>query len=73
MSGRNDYRSSLGNYAASMRDPDPAMARKAAREAYDASGGAIVLINREWLTNWPDQKQLDLLACKAFGISKGKV
>ena len=62
------FRSSLGPHAASMRDPDPAMARVAAREAYEASGGEIVLINKAWLINWTDRKQLDLLAEKALGV-----
>lgn len=61
-------RSSLGAYAASMRDPDPANARKAAREAYEQSGGEIVLINKNWLTTWMDRKQLDLLAVQALGV-----
>ena len=66
-------RSSLGAYAASMRDPDPAMALRKAKEAYEASNGEIVLINRKWLSAWTDQKQLDLLAVKAYGLPKGKV
>jgi len=61
-------RSSLGRHAASMRDPDPANARKAARDAYDASGGEVVLINKAWLGTWMDRKQLDLLAEKALGV-----
>ncbi len=65
-------RTSLTPYAASMRDPDPAMARKAARDAYVATDGEMVLINRKWLTSWTDQKQLDLLASKALGV-KGRV
>ncbi|WP_156313501.1 hypothetical protein [Erythrobacter sp. SG61-1L] len=66
-------RSSLGRFAGSMRDPDPANALRKAKEAYDASDGEIVLINRAWLSNWTDQKQLDLLAVKAYGLDKGKV
>lgn len=62
------YRSSLGPYAASMRDPDPTAARKLAREKYEESDGKIVLINKDWLTSWPDRKQLDLLAEKALGV-----
>lgn len=51
-----------------MRDPDPAAARKLAREKYEESDGKIVLINKDWLTSWPDRKQLDLLAEKALGV-----
>lgn len=61
-------RSSLAPYAASMRDPDPVNARRAAIEAYESSGGDVVLINRKWLTSWADRKQLDLLAEKALGV-----
>lgn len=66
------YRSSLSAYAGSMRDPDPANALAKAKQAYDASEGEIVLINRKWLTSWADQKLLDQLAVKAYGIRKGK-
>lgn len=61
-------RSSLAPYAASMRDPDPTNARRAARDAYEASGGEIVLINKSWLKTWMDRKQLDLLAVQALGV-----
>lgn len=71
MSG--NIRSSLGRFAGSMRDPDPANALRRAKQAYDESNGEIVLINRAWLSNWTDQKQLDLLAAKAYGLSKGKI
>lgn len=58
-------RSTLAPYAASMRDPDPAAARRAAREAYHREG--IVLINPSWLSHWPDRKQLEILADKVHG------
>lgn len=61
-------RTSLTAYAGSMRDPDPANAVRAAREAYVASNGEIVLINKSWLTEWTDRKQLDLLAEKSLGV-----
>jgi hypothetical protein len=51
-----------------MRDPDPAAARRAARDAYIASDGEMVLINKSWLRNWTDRKQLDLLAVAALGV-----
>ena len=63
-------RSSLTAYAASMRDPDPAAARRKAREAYEASQGDVVLINRQWLTSWADKTQLELLAVKALGVKR---
>ena len=61
-------RTSLTPYAGSMRDPNPAEARRKARETYLASEGKIVLINIDWLSTWPDKKQLDLLATKALGV-----
>lgn len=51
-----------------MREPDPANARKAARDAYLASEGEVVLISKSWLRNWTDRKQLDLLAVAALGV-----
>jgi len=58
-------RSTLAPYAPSMRDPDPAAARRAAREAWHATG--LVLINPDWLPSWTDRKQLELLADKVHG------
>lgn len=63
-----EFRSSLGRYAAAMREPQERDAVQAAREAYHASGGEIVLINKKWLGSWTDRKQLDLLATKALGV-----
>jgi hypothetical protein len=51
-----------------MREPERRDAVQAARDAYRASKGRIVLINAEWLSNWADRKQLDLLAEKALGV-----
>lgn len=65
-------RTSLTPYAASMRDVDPQNARRAAQQAYEQSGGAIVLINREWLPSWVDRKQLEILAEVAGVKSKGE-
>ena len=66
MSGIN--RTSLTRFAGSMRDPDPEAARREAKGAYLASEGEIVLINKKWLRNWTDRKQLDLLAVVALGV-----
>lgn len=59
------YRSPLAPYAASMRDPDPAAARRAARVAYHETG--LVLINPDWLAGWADRQQLIILADKVHG------
>jgi hypothetical protein len=50
-----------------MRDPDPAKAREAARQAWHDHG--IVLINRDWLGPW-DWKQAEILAEKLHGRRK---
>lgn len=61
-------RTSLTRYAPQMREAQPEEARKAARSAYLASQGEVVLINKNWLRNWTDRKQLDLLAVAALGV-----
>ncbi|WP_323493959.1 hypothetical protein [Sphingomonas sp. 10B4] len=61
-------RSSLASHAGSMRDPDPANARRAARDAWQTSG--LVLINPEWLTSWVDRQQLIILAERVHGERK---
>ncbi len=58
----------LARFASLSEEPDPANARRAAREAYHAHG--IVLINPEWLSGWADRKQLEILAEKLFGKRK---
>lgn len=51
-----------------MREPQVKDAVQAARDAYHASKGEIVLINKNWLSDWMDRKQLDLLAERALGV-----
>lgn len=63
-----DFRSSLGRVAHLMREPQARDAVQAARDAYRNSGGEIVLINKTWLRDWADRKQLDLLAERALGV-----
>ena len=63
-----ELRSSLGRHAHLMREPQVKDAVQAARDAYHASKGEIVLINKAWLKNWTDRKQLDLLAEQALGV-----
>jgi hypothetical protein len=58
-------RSSLGPVAALGRDPDPAKARAAAREAWLRHG--LILINPDWLASWTDRKQAELLAEQLHG------
>ncbi len=59
------FRSPLAPYAASMRDPDPQAARRAARTAFHETG--LVLINPDWLPGWTDRQQLKILAEKVHG------
>jgi hypothetical protein len=61
-------RSSLAPYAALSRDPDPAAARRAAREAWHRDG--LILINPAWLNGWADRKQAEILAEKIHGKRK---
>jgi hypothetical protein len=63
-----EMRSSLSRHAHLMREPQARDAVQAARDAYRASKGEIVLINKSWLRNWADRKQLDLLAEAALGV-----
>lgn len=63
-------RTSLTKFAGAMRDPDPAKALAAARAAYEASGGEVVLINKSWLSGWSDQALLDGLAEKALKVRR---
>lgn len=58
-------RSSLAGIAPLSRDPDPAKARRAAREAWQDHG--LILINPEWLTSWVDRAQAEQLAVKVHG------
>jgi len=58
-------RSSLASVAGAAREPDPAKARRAARQTYVDTGGKTVLINRDWLSGWADKELLTALAKKA--------
>lgn len=58
-------RSSLARHAGTMRDPEVANARSAARAAYHDSG--LVLINPDWLASWVDRQALIVLADKVHG------
>lgn len=65
-----ELRSSLGRFAHLMREPQAREAVELARSAYHASGGRIVLINKDWLSGWSDEALLDGLAEKALGIKR---
>lgn len=61
-------RSSLASTAGALREPDPAKARRAARDAWHRDG--LILINLAWLNGWADRKQAELLAEKLHGKRK---
>ena len=62
--------STLGRFAASMRDPDPKAARRLAKDGYHGTG--LVVIHPDWLPSWTDRKQLEILANKVHGTRKVK-
>lgn len=62
-------RSSLAPYAASMNEPDPANAKKAARQAWQEHG--ILLVRPQWFQGYLDQKQVTILAERLFGKREG--
>lgn len=62
-------RSSLGRLTAASREPDPAMAKRAARAAWHEHG--IILIRADWFQSWTDGKQAEILAEKLFGKRAG--
>lgn len=58
--------SSLAKFAHLGREPeDP---RKLARDAWQNAG--LILIKPEWLGNWADRKQAEILAEKVHGKRK---
>jgi hypothetical protein len=50
-------RTSLTAYAASMREPDPAAARRIARDQFHATDGDWVIIHKDWLKGWAQRQQ----------------
>lgn len=60
--------SSLAKFAHLSREPDPAKARIAARQAWQNAG--LILINPEWITGWADRQQAIILAEKLHGKRK---
>jgi hypothetical protein len=61
-------KSPLGRFAMLGHEPDPANARRAARDAWHTHG--LIPINPEWLTGWADRRQAELLAEKCHGKRK---
>lgn len=59
---------SLTKYAPLMREADDTNARAAAKDAYLKSGGKILLINMDWLPNWPLRKLADQIAVAVFNV-----
>lgn len=61
-------RSSLAGHVASGPKTD-AEVRAECRAAWHRDG--IVLLRSDWLTSWPEKKQLEQLAERAFGKRRG--
>jgi hypothetical protein len=61
--------SSLSRHAAPAPKSD-AEIRAECRAAWLRDG--IVCIRPEWISNWPDRTQLELIANKTFGKRRGK-
>ena len=62
-------RSSLASHAGSMRDPDPAAARRIAEQAWHERG--FVAIDPNWLAGWADRQMLTNLADRVHGPRPG--
>ena len=66
------YRSSLASYAPSMRDPDPAGARKRAAKAWHDDGTIILLPESISRLDWQDRELVRAVAAKIYGKREGK-
>jgi hypothetical protein len=62
------YRSPLATYAASMRDPDPAAARKLAKDAFHSTG--FIVLDPKWIQGWGDRVLVIKIAEKVHGKQK---
>jgi hypothetical protein len=60
----------IGQYAALMRDPDPAKGRAAAQAMREQSGGKWVFFNTDNLS-WPEEARVNQLADEIYGRMKG--
>ena len=63
-------RSTLAPYAASMRAPDPAAARRLARQAFHETG--FIVLDPEWVQSWGDRELVKAIAAKVHGKPKAK-
>ncbi|WP_126516778.1 hypothetical protein [Sphingobium amiense] len=60
--------SSLGRHASSMRDPDPAAARRLARQAFHETG--FIVLDPAWIQSWGDRELVKAIAAKVHGKAK---
>ena len=58
-------RSTLAPFAPLFRDADPEAARQMARQAW--KNARLIVLHREWLPSWPEQKQAEQLAERVHG------
>jgi len=63
-------RSQLARYADSMRDPDPAAARRLAREAFHQTG--FIVLDPKWIQGWGDRELVVKITEKVHGRRKVK-
>lgn len=63
-------RSPLAPYAASMRDPDPAAARRLARQAFHDTG--FIVLDPKWIQSWGDRELIRAIAAKVHGKPKSQ-
>lgn len=63
-----NFRSALAPYAASMRDPDPATARRLARQAFHETG--FIVLDPAWVQSWGDRELVRAIAAKVHGKPK---
>lgn len=63
-----NMQSTLARHAASMRDPDPAAARRLARQAFHDTG--FIVLDPAWVQSWGDRELVKAIAAKVHGKPK---
>lgn len=63
-----NIRSTLAPYAPSMREPDPAAARRLARQAFHETG--FIVLDPAWIQSWGDRELVKAIAAKVHGKAK---
>lgn len=63
-----NMQSTLARHAASMRAPDPAAARRLARQAFHDTG--FIVLDPAWVQSWGDRELVKAIAAKVHGKPK---